>query len=120
LEADVNLTEIARETPGFTGADLENLFNESALLALRKNKQVIGRTEMEEAIDKILAGPQKKSRILLEKEKTRIAYHEAGHAIVGKTLKSLSSIHRITIISRGEALGFTPWKTGFYIQKKNT
>lgn len=107
LETTVNLAEIAKETPGFTGADLENLFNESALLALRKGKKIIGRTEMEEAIDKILAGPQKKSRILLEKEKQRVAYHEAGHAVLGKTLSSMSKIHRITIISRGEALGFT-------------
>lgn len=107
LETSVNLEEIAKETPGFTGADLENLFNESALLALRKGKKSIGRTEMEEAIDKILAGPQKKSRVLLEKERQRVAYHEAGHAIIGKTLSSMSKIHRITIISRGEALGFT-------------
>jgi cell division protease FtsH len=107
LETSVNLAEIAKETPGFTGADLENLFNESALLALRKGKKIIGGDEMEEAIDKILAGPQKKSRVLLEKEKQRVACHEAGHAVLGKTLSSMSKIHRITIISRGEALGFT-------------
>lgn len=107
LDDTVNLSEMAKETPGFTGADLENLFNESALLALRKEKKVISREEMEEAIDKILAGPQKKSRVLLEKEKERVAYHEAGHATVGKILQSRSSVHRITIISRGESLGFT-------------
>jgi len=107
LEPAINLAAIAKETPGFTGADLENLFNEGALLALRKGKPAVGQEEMEEAIDKILAGPQKKSRVLLEKEKQRVAYHEAGHAVIGKTLSSMSSIHRITIISRGEALGFT-------------
>ncbi len=103
----VAFSTIARETAGFTGADLENLLNESALLAVRRDKQEISMDEIEEAIDKVIAGPQKKSRVISEDERKRIAYHEAGHAIVGKALTPHEEVHRISIVSRGMALGFT-------------
>jgi cell division protease FtsH len=98
---------IAKETAGFTGADLENLLNESALLAVRRGKTDITMEEVEEAIDKVIAGPQKKSRVISADERRRIAYHEAGHAVVGKALAAREEVHRISIVSRGMALGFT-------------
>ena len=98
---------IAKETAGFTGADLENLLNESALLAVRRGKTDITMEEVEEAIDKVIAGPQKKSRVISDDERRRIAYHEAGHAVVGKALAAREEVHRISIVSRGMALGFT-------------
>ncbi|MHB8071569.1 MAG: ATP-dependent zinc metalloprotease FtsH [Candidatus Cryosericum sp.] len=104
---EVTFTTIARETAGFTGADLENLLNESALLAVRRGRADITMSEVEEAIDKVIAGPQKKSRIISDDERRRIAYHEAGHAVVGKALAAREEVHRISIVSRGMALGFT-------------
>jgi cell division protease FtsH len=105
--AEVTFATIARETAGFTGADLENLLNESALLAVRRGRADITMEEVEEAIDKVIAGPQKKSRIISDDERRRIAYHEAGHAVVGKALAAREEVHRISIVSRGMALGFT-------------
>ena len=105
--ADVMFATIAKETAGFTGADLENLLNESALLAVRRGKKDITMEEVEEAIDKVIAGPQKKSRIISDDERRRIAYHESGHAVVGKALAAREEVHRISIVSRGMALGFT-------------
>ena len=104
---EVTFATIARETAGFTGADLENLLNESALLAVRRGRPDITMAEVEEAIDKVIAGPQKKSRIISADERRRIAYHEAGHAVVGKALASTEEVHRISIVSRGMALGYT-------------
>ncbi|MGB9666854.1 MAG: ATP-dependent zinc metalloprotease FtsH [Candidatus Cryosericum sp.] len=103
----VAFTTIAKETAGFTGADLENLLNESALLAVRRGKTDITMDEVEEAIDKVIAGPQKKSRVISEDERRRIAFHEAGHAVVGKALAAREEVHRISIVSRGMALGYT-------------
>jgi cell division protease FtsH len=105
--AGVMFGTIAKETAGFTGADLENLLNESALLAVRRGKTEITMEEVEEAIDKVIAGPQKKSRVISDDERRRIAYHEAGHAVVGKALAAREEVHRISIVSRGMALGFT-------------
>ena len=105
--ADVLFATIAKETAGFTGADLENLLNESALLAVRRGKTDITMEEVEEAIDKVIAGPQKKSRVISADERRRIAYHESGHAVVGKALAAREEVHRISIVSRGMALGFT-------------
>ncbi|HEX7607860.1 MAG TPA: ATP-dependent zinc metalloprotease FtsH [Candidatus Cryosericum sp.] len=105
--ADVMFVTIAKETAGFTGADLENLLNESALLAVRRGRTDITMEEVEEAIDKVIAGPQKKSRVISDDERRRIAYHESGHAVVGKALAAREEVHRISIVSRGMALGFT-------------
>ncbi|MFW5808023.1 MAG: ATP-dependent zinc metalloprotease FtsH [Spirochaetota bacterium] len=107
LEREVDLKIIARGTPGFTGADLANLVNESALITARKNKQRVGMVEMEEAKDKVLMGPERKSMILSDEEKKITAYHEAGHAIIGYKLMDTDSIHKVTIIPRGRALGLT-------------
>lgn len=107
LADDVNLQVIAQRTPGFSGADLANLMNEAALLAARKNKNKITMKELEEAIDKVIAGPERKSRVLSEKEKELIAYHEVGHALVTKFLPNADKVHRISIIPRGMALGYT-------------
>ena len=107
LSEDVDVATIARGTPGFTGADLANLVNEAALLAARHDKDRIGMAEMEEAIDRVIAGPERKTRIISEKEKEITAYHEAGHAIVGALLPEADPVHKITIIPRGQALGVT-------------
>ena len=107
LAEDVNLQVIAQRTPGFSGADLANLLNESALLAARRGKNKITMEELEEAIDKVIAGPERKSRVLSEKEKELIAYHEVGHALVTKFLPNADKVHRISIIPRGMALGYT-------------
>ncbi len=107
LADDVSLSTIARGTPGFTGADLANLVNEAALLAARHDKDQISMSEMEEAIDRVIAGPERKTRIISEKEKEITAYHEAGHAIVGALLPEADPVHKITIIPRGQALGVT-------------
>jgi cell division protease FtsH len=107
LSKNVVLNKIAQGTPGFTGADLENLVNEASLSAARKNKSSIEMTDMEEAKDKILMGPERKSLIISETEKKIIAYHEAGHALLGKLLKNTDPIHKVTIIPRGHALGLT-------------
>jgi len=104
---DVNLQVIAQRTPGFSGADLANLMNEAALLAARRNKSKVGMNELEEAIDKVIAGPERRSRLLTEREKELIAYHETGHALVTKFLPNADQVHRISIIPRGMALGYT-------------
>jgi cell division protease FtsH len=107
LGPDVKLEVLARRTPGFSGADLENLLNEAALLAARANKTAIDMTDCEEAIDRVMAGPQRKSRIISHREKEIVAYHEGGHALVGKMLPNADPLHKITIIPRGMALGIT-------------
>jgi cell division protease FtsH len=107
LGEDVNVETLARGTPGFTGADLANLVNEAALLAARHDKDQIDMSEMEEAIDRVIAGPERKTRLISEKEKEITAYHEAGHAIVGALLPEADPVHKITIIPRGQALGVT-------------
>ncbi len=107
VEPEVSLDEIARSTPGFSGADLANLMNEAAILAGRRNKKTIGRAEIEEAVERVIAGPEKKSRVISEKEREIIAYHEAGHAVVMRMLPNSDPVHKISIISRGMALGYT-------------
>ena len=107
LDPDVDLTTLARATSGFVGADLENLMNEAAILAARKNKSSISKAEMEEAVEKVIAGPQKKSRILSDKEKMIIAYHEAGHAMIMNVIPECDPVHKVTIIGRGSAGGYT-------------
>jgi cell division protease FtsH len=107
LADKIDLEVLARRTPGFTGADLANLVNEAALLAARHGKKEIEMVELEEAIERVIAGPEKKSRIISDKEKRVIAYHEAGHALVGHVLPNTDPIHKISIISRGRALGYT-------------
>ena len=107
LEDSVSLDIIAKQTAGFSGADLANVVNEAAILAARRSKETIGLSELEEAVDRVVAGPEKKSRVLSEKEKEMIAYHEAGHALVAKRLPNVDRVHKISIISRGKALGRT-------------
>ncbi|MBE6587377.1 MAG: ATP-dependent zinc metalloprotease FtsH [Ruminococcaceae bacterium] len=107
LEADVDLATVAKSTSGFTGADLANLLNEAALLAARKNKQLIGMLEIEEAFNKVIAGPEKKSMRIKDSEKLKTAYHEAGHAILSHVLPLMDPVHRISIIPSGQALGYT-------------
>ena len=107
LADDINAETLARSTPGFTGADLANLVNEAALLAARHDKEEISMHQMEEAIDRVIAGPERKTRIISEKEKEITAYHEAGHAIVGALLPKADPVHKISIIPRGQALGVT-------------
>jgi cell division protease FtsH len=107
LASDVDLGVLAKQTPGFSGADLANLINEGAIIAARRNKQTIGMGEMEEAIDRVIAGPETKSRIISDEEKNRTAVHEAGHAVVGRFLKKHDPVHKITIISHGMMGGYT-------------
>ncbi|HJR24925.1 MAG TPA: ATP-dependent zinc metalloprotease FtsH, partial [Acidimicrobiales bacterium] len=107
LEPNVRLDVLARRTPGFTGADLANLMNEAALLAARRNLERIGHAELEAAIDRVLAGPERKSRVMSEQEKLTIAYHEGGHALVGHVLRGTDPIHKVSIVARGRALGWT-------------
>ena len=107
IAKNVSLETIAKQTPGFTGADLANLLNEAALLAARKSKKTISKLDIENSIDRVLAGPEKKSQILTEEEKLIIAYHETGHALVGWALPNADPIHKVTIIPRGRALGYT-------------
>ena len=107
LAADVDLAVISRSTPGFVGADLENLVNEAAILSARRNKKVIGHSEMEESIERVIAGPERKSRLISPEEKRVVAYHEAGHAVVINALPQADPVHKVSIISRGLAGGFT-------------
>jgi len=107
FEKSVNLGTLAKQTPGFSGADLANLLNESAILAARRNKKAIGMGELEEAIDRVISGPQRKSRIISEKEKAITAYHEVGHALVARMLANLDPLHKVTIVARGMAGGYT-------------
>jgi len=107
VSPDVDLHDIARSTPGFVGADIENLANEAAILAARRNKTVIEHPEFMEAIERVIAGPERKSRLINENEKKIIAYHEAGHAVVINALPEADTIQKVSIISRGEAGGYT-------------
>ncbi|TMD26562.1 MAG: ATP-dependent zinc metalloprotease FtsH, partial [Chloroflexi bacterium] len=107
LDSTVDLDVLARQTPGFSGADLANLINEAAILAARANQKVIGMDELEEAIARVIAGPERKSRRISDREKEIIAYHETGHALVMKALPHTDPVHKISIISRGMALGWT-------------
>lgn len=107
LSKDVDLKVLAKRTPGFTGADIENMMNEAAILAARKDSKEIGMAEIEEAITRVLAGPEKKSRIITDKDKRLVAYHEAGHAVVAKMLPNADPVHQISIIPRGQAGGYT-------------
>lgn len=107
VSSDLNLLDVARRTPGFTGADLANVLNEAALLTAREKKEVIDRKIMDEAIDRVIAGPQKKTRVMSEKEKLITAYHEGGHALVAAALPNTDPVHKITIMPRGRALGYT-------------
>ena len=104
---DVNLDVIAQRTPGFTGADLSNLVNEAALLTARKDKKAINMSEMEEAAERVIMGPERKSRVISDKEKRLTAYHEGGHTIVGMLLEHTDPVHKVTIIPRGRAGGYT-------------
>ena len=107
LEKEIDLLAIARRTPGFTGADLANVLNEAALLTARENRKVISRDDVDEAIDRVMAGPQRKSRLMSEEERRVTAYHEGGHALVAHALPHTDPVHKITIMPRGHALGYT-------------
>jgi cell division protease FtsH len=106
LAADVDLGVLARQTPGFVGADLENVVNEAAILAARRNKRAISMAEFEEAIERVVAGPERRSRLISEEEKRIIAYHEAGHALVRRMLPSADPVAKISIVARGMSLGY--------------
>jgi cell division protease FtsH len=107
ISKEIDIEVLARRTPGFTGADLANVVNEAALLAARFSRNEIGMHELEEAIDRVLAGPQRRSRVISDKEKRVIAYHEAGHALVSHALPNADPVHKVSIVSRGRALGYT-------------
>ena len=107
LGPDVDLGILARSTPGFVGADLENLVNEAAILSARRNKKLIGQPELEELIERVIAGPERKSRLISEDEKRIVAYHEAGHAVVMNALPETDPVHKVSIIARGMAGGYT-------------
>ena len=104
---DANIDVLARRTPGFTGADLSNLINEAALLSARRNKKKIAMAEMEESIERVIAGPERKSKVISDKEKRLTAYHEGGHTLVGMLLPNADPVHKVTIIPRGRAGGYT-------------
>ena len=121
LSPTVELDVLAAQTPGFTGADLANLVNEAALLAARRRKRIIEMDELDEAVLRVIAGPEKKSRLLSEEEKLITAYHETGHALVAHYLPNADPVHKISIISRGQALGYTitlPTEDKFMVKKK--
>ncbi len=107
LEPTVDLASLARGTPGFVGADLENLVNEGAILAARRNKKSIGQSELEEAIERVVMGPERKSRLISDEEKRIIAYHEAGHAVVANAISEADPVQKVTIVGRGQAGGVT-------------
>jgi cell division protease FtsH len=107
LDKTVDIEAIARRSPGFSGADLANLVNEAAILAARRNKKSVGASEFNEAIDRVIAGPERRSRIISEEEKEIIAYHEGGHAVVQRVLPKCDPVTKVTIVSRGMALGYT-------------
>jgi cell division protease FtsH len=107
IASDVDLRAVARRTPGFTGADLANVLNEAALLTARADRKLIDPPSMDEAIDRVVAGPQKRSRVMSEKEKKITAYHEGGHALVAAALPNTDPVHKVTILARGRALGYT-------------
>ena len=107
LDKDVDLKVLAKRTPGFTGADLQSLLNEAALLAARRNKNVINMAEIDDAIDRVIAGIEKKSKVMTDEDKEITSYHEVGHALLAKLLKDCDELHKVTIIPRGYALGIT-------------
>jgi cell division protease FtsH len=107
LAADVDLDVIARQTPGFAGADIENLVNEAAILAARRNRRSIGQEEMQEAIERVIAGPERRSRLISPREKEIVAYHESGHAVAMHFLPRHDPVHKVTIMPRGMAGGYT-------------
>jgi cell division protease FtsH len=107
LAEEVNLRVIAKQTPGFSGADIENLLNEAAILAARRDKKSIGMEELQEAVERVIAGPERKSRLIRDEEKEIIAHHEAGHALVMASLPGCDPVHKVSIVSRGMALGYT-------------
>jgi cell division protease FtsH len=107
LARDVDLDILARGTPGFVGADIENLVNEAAILAARRNKKSIGMSEFQEAIERVIAGPERKSRLITDEEKEILAYHEAGHALVQSQLPNCDPVHKVSIVARGMNLGYT-------------
>lgn len=120
LDPEVNLSAIAKTTAGFSGADIENLTNEAALLAAKRNKSLIGKSEFDEAMIKVIAGPEKKTRVMTEKEKKLVAYHESGHAIATRVLFGANRVHQVSIIPRGRAGGYTlslPTEDKRYISK---
>lgn len=122
VSSSVDLEDVARRTPGFSGAQLENVLNEATILAVRKNKKSIGMIDIDEAIDRVIAGPAKKTRVISLEEKKQIAFHEAGHAIVGLYTKGSEVVEKITIIPRGQAAGYTlsvPEVQELSIQKKS-
>ncbi|WP_066059200.1 ATP-dependent zinc metalloprotease FtsH [Robertmurraya korlensis] len=106
LDESVNLKAIAARTPGFSGADLENLLNEAALVAARRNKKKVDMTDIDEATDRVIAGPAKKSRIISKKERNIVAFHEAGHTVIGVVLEEAEMVHKVTIVPRGQAGGY--------------
>lgn len=110
LDADVDLSILAKNTAGFSGADLENMLNEAALLAARRNKNLIGMEEIEDAMVKVIVGTEKKSRVVTEKERRLTAYHEAGHAVVSKYLPTQDPVHQVSIVPRGRAGGYTMYR----------
>jgi cell division protease FtsH len=118
---DVDFAAVAKQTPGFSGADIENLINEAAILAARRNKKAIGMSELQESIEKVIAGPERKSRLISDEEKRIVAYHEAGHAIVMRMLPNCDPVHKVSIISRGMALGYTMHlpEDDRYLQRKS-
>ncbi|MGN0071603.1 MAG: ATP-dependent zinc metalloprotease FtsH [Atopobiaceae bacterium] len=107
IDESIDFAKLAKLTPGFTGADLANLMNEAALLSARRNKNVITQAEIEEAMERTIAGPERKTRVMTEGERKTIAFHESGHALVGHVLENSDPVHKISIISRGQALGYT-------------
>ena len=107
LEPNINLETLSKRTPGFAGADLANMLNEGALLAARRGHSKIRQDDLEEALDRVIAGPQRKSRVLDQHEREVIAYHEAGHAIVGELLENCDPVHKVTVLPRGMSLGST-------------
>jgi cell division protease FtsH len=107
FEKNISLEVLAKQTPGFSGADLANLLNEAAILAARRNRRTIGMSELEEAIDRVVAGPARKSRIISEREKAITGYHEVGHALVARMLPNTDPVHKVSIVARGQAGGFT-------------
>lgn len=107
VDSDVNLDVLARRTPGFTGADLSNLVNEAALLSARRNKKTISMNSLEESIERVIAGPERKSKVISDREKRLTAYHEGGHALIGLLLPNADPVHKVTIIPRGRAGGYT-------------
>ncbi len=107
MSAEADLEVIARQTPGFSGADLANLINEAAILAARRNRKDVGQKELEDSIDRVIAGPEKKGRVITKKEKELIAYHETGHALAAKMLPNADPVHKISIVARGMMGGWT-------------